>query len=67
MMSARNFPGTVTAVNALVASIIALKNGSSVDLTSIPYVTDIIVAPGMLRGVVGRTSVDSVEREDVIY
>ena len=48
MVSARYFPGAITVAIACDASIFAFKNGSSGDLTSIPYVMDIIMAPGVL-------------------
>ena len=48
MISARYFPGAITTAIACDASIFAFKNGSSGDLTSIPYVMDIIMAPGVL-------------------
>jgi hypothetical protein len=34
--STRNFPGTIADVNACVASMFAVRNGSSIDFTSIP-------------------------------
>jgi hypothetical protein len=53
MTSTRNFPGAIADSHTRAASRFALRNGSSIDSTSIPYVMDNIRAPGVLRELVG--------------